>query len=123
MDSLILDIGGSTGALLIHAGADLAEAEIEISPGTDPAAARTHNQVHARQGRSGVRYTAVFPAVPAGDYTVWYHDGTPEGMVTIQGGQVTEHRWNAEGAPRRASGEHSHHHHGPAGGEHHRHPA
>jgi hypothetical protein len=91
MDSLVLDIGGDVGALVLVAGPDLAEQEIEISPGTDPATPRSHNVVHARHWPGGVGHTAVFPSVAAGDYTVWRGDGTPYATVTIQGGQVTQH--------------------------------
>jgi hypothetical protein len=91
MDSLVLDIGGDVGALLLVAGPELAEQEIEISPGTDPATPRSHNVVHARRGPGGVAHTAVFPSVPAGDYTVWRGDGTPYATVTVTGGQVTQH--------------------------------
>jgi hypothetical protein len=89
MDSLVLDIGGTIGALLIHTGAELAEQEIEISPAgrQEP---REHNVVHARRDRCRTAYTAVFPSVPAGDYTVWRGDGSPHSVVTIQGGGVTE---------------------------------
>ena len=91
MDTLVLDIGGDIGALVLVAGPDLAEQEIEISPGTDAATPRRHNVVHARRGPGGVAHTAVFPSVPAGDYTVWRGDGRPYATVTIHGGQVTQH--------------------------------
>lgn len=91
MDSLVLDIGGDVGALIITTGPDLAEEEIEISPGVDPTERREHNVVHARRDRDAVlAYAAVFPTVSAGDYTVWNHDGTPHAVVTVQGGQVTQ---------------------------------
>jgi hypothetical protein len=93
MDSLVLDIGGDIGALVIHTGPELDEAEIEISPGRDATVRRSHNQVHARRSGQGTTYSAVFPSVPAGEYTVWHHDGTPQGWVAIRGGQVTEHHW------------------------------
>ena len=92
MDSLVLDIGGEIGALVVHTGSDLAEQEIEISPTTaDPDAHREHNVVHARRDRDRTAYTAVFPSVSAGDYTVWRRDGVPHAVVTIRGGEVTEH--------------------------------
>ncbi len=91
MDSLVLDIGGSVGALVIHAGPELAEQEIEISPAADRAAKREHNVVHARRDRYRTAYTAVFPSVAEGDYTVWHRDGSPHAVVTIHGGEVTEH--------------------------------
>lgn len=91
-DSLVLDIGGTIGALIIHAGPELAEQEIEISPeGADPSAHRTHNVVHARQLPSGVRYNAVFPSVPEGKYTVWRDATTVHGEVIVHGGQVAEY--------------------------------
>lgn len=92
MDSLVLDIGGDIGALVIHTGPELGEREIEISPGTDRDAPRSHNVVHARRGPGTIAYTAVFPSVPAGDYTVWRDAHAPHATVTIHGGQVTEHR-------------------------------
>jgi hypothetical protein len=88
-DTLVLDIGGDVGALMITTGPGLDEAEIELSPGTDPAAYRTHNQVHARRAGERVAYTAVFPALVAGEYTVWRHDGPPHACITVRGGEVT----------------------------------
>ncbi len=91
MDSLLLDIGGTVGALVITTGPELAEEEIEISAGVDPAERRTHNVVHPRRNRDVVMaYAAVFPTVTAGEYTVWNHDGSPYAVVTVHGGQVTQ---------------------------------
>lgn len=89
MDTLILDIGGDIGALVIHTGAQYCEREIEISPGAGPDTPRSHNVVHARRNRERTAYTAVFPSVPAGDYTVWHPDGAPHATVTVHGGQVS----------------------------------
>lgn len=93
-DSLVLDIGSDIGALVIHTDADRAEIEVEISPGesADPGAPRTHNVVHARHNRHSVTtYSAVFPQLPSGNYTIWDDDSTPHGIVTIHGGGVTEY--------------------------------
>jgi len=92
-DSLVLDIGGDIGALVIHTDADRAEIEVEISPAAgDPGMHRTHNVVHARHNRHGVTtYSAVFPQLPSGDYTVWSDESTAHGTVTVHGGQVTEY--------------------------------
>ena len=91
MDSLILDIGGTVGALVITTGPELAEEEIEISPGIDPTMRRTHNVVHPRRDRDVIMaYAAVFPAVQAGEYTVWNQDGSPYAVVTVHGGEVTQ---------------------------------
>jgi hypothetical protein len=95
MDSLVLDIGGDIGALVIHAAPGRAETEIEISPARSTSAGRSHNVVHARRTSAGVHYTAVFPSVPAGDYVVWRDGTTPDGTVAVRGGEVTEHRFGA----------------------------
>ena len=89
-DNLVLDIGGDTGALVIHAPADRDQAEIEISPaGSD---ARSHNVVRARTAGGGTRYAAVFPALPAGDYVVWQDAAAAAGTITVHGGQVASFR-------------------------------
>jgi hypothetical protein len=91
MDSLVLDIGGDVGALLLTTGPELAEEEIEISPGLDPTAKRSHNVVHARCDRGVVAaYSAVFPSLTAGEYTVWNRDGSAHAVITVHGGQVTQ---------------------------------
>lgn len=91
-DTLVLDIGRDIGALIIHTPPELDDAEIEISPVTDPHA-RTHNQVHPRRSPTGIRYSAVFPAVQAGDYTLWRDATTTHGRISIRGGTVTEYHW------------------------------
>lgn len=92
-DSLVLDIGGDIGALIIYTGPELVDTEIDLSPEGDDDA-RFHNMVHPRQLGSTVVFTAVYPAVEAGTYTVWRDRTTRQGSVTITGGHVTEHRWN-----------------------------
>jgi hypothetical protein len=91
-ESLVLDIGGDIGALLIHTPAALDDAEIEISPAADPAA-RTHNQVHPRRVPDGLSYSAVFPSVPAGEYLVWRDQVAVHGTVSVHGGEVAEYHW------------------------------
>jgi hypothetical protein len=92
-DTLILNIGGSIGALSIVTGSDREELEVEISPvGADPNQHRTHNVVRARRVGAHVIYAAVFPSVPEGDYVVWHDESTPAGTVTVNGGEVAEYR-------------------------------
>jgi len=110
--AVILDIGGDTGALVLYASAEDDTAEIEISPGTDPAAPRSHNQVHPRRAPAGTVYSAVYPALAAGEYTLWRDEHTPEATVVIRGGQVTEHRLSAPLGTRRHAHEHGGHRHG-----------
>jgi hypothetical protein len=87
-DNLLLDIGADTGALIIHAGPERDQDEIEISP-AGTSGARTHNVVRARRTPAGTQYAAVFPALPAGDYVVWRDTITAAGLATITGGRVT----------------------------------
>ncbi|MGH3435604.1 MAG: hypothetical protein ACRDRN_03970 [Sciscionella sp.] len=103
-DAPMLDIGGDIGALIIYTDPDLDNAEIEISP-TAELTARTHNQVHPRRAPAGLTYSAVFPTVPAGDYTLWRDATTTETTVTIHGGHITEYHWRG---PRPTP--HHHHH-------------
>ena len=104
--AVILDIGGDIGALVLYTGAEDDAAEIEISPGTDPAAPRSHNQVHPRRAPAGTVYSAVYPALAAGEYTLWRDEQTPEATITVRGGQVTEHRLSAPLGTRRHSHQH-----------------
>jgi hypothetical protein len=92
-DNLLLDIGGDTGALIIHAAADRDQAEIEISPAGD-GTARSHNIVRRRESAGGAKYAAVFPAVPEGDYVIWRDADTPAGTVTVRGGTVASFRFD-----------------------------
>ena len=88
-DNLILDIGADVGALAIYTAADRDGTEIEISPAGDHQA-RSHSVVHPRATRSAIRHAAVFPALVAGDYTIWRNQTTPAGTITIHGGEVTQ---------------------------------
>jgi len=108
--SVVLELGGAVGVLVIEATAELNGREIEISPvdGTDQhehprdhdhahdhnaRARRTHSQVRERGTAAGTSYAAVYPGVAAGPYTVWRDPDTPAGTVTIDGGRVTRYRW------------------------------
>lgn len=157
--SVMLDIGGDVGALVLHTGANLLLAEVEVSrvdcgyplaagyqlphqhhlgeghddsgghshggsddghshdvadqhthshggvdahpnsvssPSAESAefvALRTHVAVRERRAASGVRYAAIYAGLLSGDYRLWNLDGTAGDIVTIVGGQVTEHDW------------------------------
>jgi hypothetical protein len=92
--TVILELGGDVGVLILDAPALLLGHEIEISPvdggsgsGADPGH-RTHSMVRERVTGSGTSYAAVYPGVPAGRYIVWRDADTPAGTVTIAGGEV-----------------------------------
>jgi hypothetical protein len=90
--SVMLDIGGDIGALVLHASADMVGAEIEISPTGDDTH-RTHVAVRERCGNGPTRYAAIYPELQAGDYTLWGSDGQPAMRVVITGGTVVEAQW------------------------------
>ena len=103
--TVMLDIGGDVGALIISTEPDLLLAEIEISPVDDERANepvephshdhgmsdgdghahsaphnhahphRTHVAVRERRGPGGIRFAAIYPSVREGEYTVWNLDG------------------------------------------------
>ena len=118
--TVMLDIGGDMGALIISTEAELHLAEIEISPVDDERANepvephahthdhgdgvphthahphRTHVAVRERRGPAGIRYAAIYPSVREGEYTVWDLDGrTAHTTVRITGGQITEIDWES----------------------------
>ena len=87
MSTVVLDIGADVGALVLCATADMDDWEIEISRAGHK---RTHSQVHHRDTGE---YAAVYPGLPAGDYTIWRPDGEQAMTITITGGSVTSCRW------------------------------
>lgn len=91
--TVVLNLGAGTGALILHTPASMDGDEIEISRADGPAATRTHSQVRERRTSSSVRYAAVYPDLPAGDYTIWRDAATPAADVTIAGGRVTSFHW------------------------------
>ncbi len=90
--SVLVDIGGDRGALVISAPARLAGAEIEIS-GTEASAPRTHVAIRERRGQGPTRYAGIFSSLTAGSYTVWGLDAEPVGTVEIVGGEITQFEW------------------------------
>jgi hypothetical protein len=92
--TVVLELGGDVGVLILATPASLLGHEIEISPadGSGNSAAstshRTHSMVRERVTGSGRSYAAVYPGIPAGQYIVWRDADTPAGVVTIEGGEV-----------------------------------
>ncbi|MFG1802115.1 phospholipase [Micromonospora carbonacea] len=91
--TVVLDLGGDTGALIIYTGRQLHGREIEISRVDDADAPRTHVAVRERIVQDGTFHSAVYPDLAAGLYTVWWDEGTPAGTVTVTGGTVAEFTW------------------------------
>ena len=91
MASVVMNLGGDIGALIIEAGAGQLGAEIEISPAGG--GVRTHSMVRERLTVPDPRYDAVYPDLTAGRYTIWRDAQTPAATVTVHGGQITHHAW------------------------------
>jgi hypothetical protein len=89
--SVILELGGDIGVLVLDAPPSLAGKEIEISP--SEGGPRTHSMVRKRHTGTRTVYAAVYPALAAGDYVVWRQDGSQAGQVSICGGQASRFRW------------------------------
>jgi hypothetical protein len=90
--AVIVDVGEHTGALVLTAPAEREGLEVEIHPASDPSR-RTHVWVLPREGRDGTVYAAVFPSLPAGDYTVLEPDGSVATTVAVPANQVTNATW------------------------------
>lgn len=91
--AVVVDIGDDVGALVLYTDADMAGAEIDISPEADQAR-RTHVAVHPRHlpGHPTL-HAAVYPAPTQGRYRLWHPDGRAAGTVHVTGGKITEATW------------------------------
>jgi hypothetical protein len=88
-EHVMLDLGPGVGALVLHTGANLHGAEIEISrAGHD--GERSHKQVHERPVAGRPLYGAVFDQLPAGEYTLWLEDKPLLRDVAVGGAAVTD---------------------------------
>jgi len=90
--SVMVDVGGDVGALVILTPPDLHGAEIELSP-ADSEEVRTHVAVRERLGPGATMHAAVFPSLAAGSYTIWDPASRPIAQVTVTGGQVAQFSW------------------------------
>ena len=96
--SVVLDLGGDSGALIIYTGRELHGREIEVSR-ADRDGPRTHSAVRERHVRDGVFHIAVYPDLEAGLYTVWWDDRTPAGAISVTGGAIAEFAWPTSAPP------------------------
>ena len=94
-DSLVVDIGGDTGALIVCAPPDLVGREFEIARAETSSA----HPVRARRVGPWVVHAAAFPDLPAGTYRRYRNGVGDEPSFAVAGGLVTEIDW----APPRAS--------------------
>lgn len=89
--SVVLDIGGDVGALILYTPASMDGQEIEISRAR--AAVRTHSVVRRRDAGDATVYAAVYPDLAAGEYAIWRDAEHQATTATIAGGSVTNCHW------------------------------
>jgi hypothetical protein len=87
-----MEVGGDIGALVVYTPDELAGLEIELARRGDNRQF-VHTEVRERRLPDGTIYAAVFPAVPAGDYTLLSAAALPALDVSVEGGRVAELTW------------------------------
>lgn len=90
--TIVLDIGETTGALVLYTAADREGEEIEVCS-LDGGRSRTHSQVHRRHLAKACIHAAVYPNLPAGEYAFSEVAPADRAHFSIRGGQVTEIDW------------------------------
>jgi hypothetical protein len=90
--TVVLDIGGSVGALVVHTPAAFAGLEIELAHRGETVQF-VHTEVRERRLPDGTVHAAVFAAVPEGAYTLLDAPPGTDRDVVIRPGQVTEAHW------------------------------
>ena len=89
-ESLVLDIGGDVGALILYAGEEWLGREIDVTPVGLPRSHHIHTMIRRRRSVDREFVAGVYPELRAGSYTVWGTDGEALAEVVISGGRVTE---------------------------------
>jgi hypothetical protein len=87
--TVVMEVGGDTGALVLYADATELGVEVDIFRKGD-ATPLTHTAIRERHLGGAVLYAGVYPGLPAGDYTVAAVGIHPPTDVTIVGGVVAE---------------------------------
>jgi hypothetical protein len=98
--TVVMNLGGDIGALILYTPAELNGREIEISRADDPAAGRTHSQVRPRHTRATPGRHPVCGRLSGpgrGPYTIWRDQQSPAAATVIAGGQVTTSHWPEPG--------------------------
>jgi hypothetical protein len=90
--SVVMEVGGDIGAVIVYTPDVLAGLEVEILRRGDDHPF-VHTEVRERRLPEGTIYAAVFPAVPAGDYTLLPLAALPALDVRVTGGRVAELSW------------------------------
>jgi hypothetical protein len=97
--TVVLDLGGTRGALILFTTEALEGEEIEIRP-VGGQWDGTHTAVRRRDLRDAVAFAGVFGSLPAGEYQVRIKGPVADQPgprttveVTVAGGEVTERLW------------------------------
>lgn len=94
--TVILDIGGCIGALVVVVSPQLAGREIEVEEARATSVAdthRIHTAVRERTMGAGSQFAAVFAAIPAGRWLLSVRGDSARETVDIAAGSVTERDW------------------------------
>jgi hypothetical protein len=88
----MMEVGGDIGALVVYTPDGLNGLEIELALRGDDRQF-VHTEVRERRLPDGTIYAGVFPAVPAGEYTLLSAAALPARDVNVEGGRVAELTW------------------------------
>jgi hypothetical protein len=90
--SVVLDIGGTVGAVCLTVPVECAGLEIDIV-GLEPGTTSTHSLVRPRLMPTGTVHAAVYPGLPAGAYRIAATAGHSATDVEVVGGGVAQVDW------------------------------
>ncbi|HEX4018242.1 MAG TPA: hypothetical protein VHX15_16015 [Frankiaceae bacterium] len=93
--AVVLDIGGSVGALVVSMPRQMEGVEVEIRPHGQPlSTSAPHVAVVGRPTENGIAYTLVFSALLSGRYQLSERHGETVALMSeVQGGAVTFAHW------------------------------
>lgn len=90
--SVLVEVGGGKGALVLYLDESFRGREIEIS--RVGVARRVHTGVLERHTAAGVVLAAVFGSLAVGRYVIWHDSDTQAASVVVADGHVTE--WTSD---------------------------
>jgi hypothetical protein len=95
--AVVLDIGGTVGAVVVTMPSELVGQEVAIVPVSGDTVSHRHVGVVARPTPAGVVHSAVFGEVVEGRYALsLLPSGPVQLQLTVSGGEVTFATWPAD---------------------------
>src|SRR5271169_144872 len=85
-DSLVLDIGAGTGALIVHGPDAWIGVELDVTRAGEPRSHHRHLMIRRLRTGGGDVVAGVLPSLDADRYTVWGPDGSALAQVVIESG-------------------------------------